>query len=148
MRASQARAQEVEQIVSAEEDGTAFAQGGARHVGVAQLAQIAALGTTVALILGIHPEQSLSYLFSLGFVVLGAGLFSVTRVREQRIPQEAVIGITYAVATAAALLAYALVMNEQMEWAKLLIDNYEDNQISELAAAKIQLAEGQRELAA
>lgn len=50
-------------------------------------------------------------------------------------------------ATAAALLAYALVMNEQMEWAKLLIDNYEDNQISELAAAKIQLAEGQRELA-
>ena len=68
------------------------------------LAQIAALGTTVALILGIHPEQSLSYLFSLGFVVFGAGLFSVTRVREQRIPQEAVIGITYAVATAAAVL--------------------------------------------
>ena len=68
------------------------------------LAQIAALGTTVAFMLGIHPEQSLSYVFSLGFVVLGAGLFAVTRVREQKIPQEAIIGITYAVATAAAVL--------------------------------------------
>ena len=68
------------------------------------LAQIAALGTTVAFILGIHPEQSLSYVFSLGFVVLGAALFAVTRVREQKIPQEAIIGITYAVATAAAVL--------------------------------------------
>ncbi len=68
------------------------------------LAQIAALGTTVAFILGIHPEQSLSYVFSLGFVVLGSGLFAVTRVREQKIPQEAIIGITYAVATAAAVL--------------------------------------------
>ena len=68
------------------------------------LAQIAALGTTVAFILGIHPEESLSYVFSLGFVVLGAALFAVTRVREQKIPQEAIIGITYAVATAAAVL--------------------------------------------
>lgn len=69
------------------------------------LAQIAALGTTVAFLLGIHPEETLSYVFSLAFVILGAGLFTITRTREQRIPQEAVIGIVYAVATAAAVLA-------------------------------------------
>lgn len=68
------------------------------------LAQIAALGTTVGFFIGLNPEGASSYLFSLGFVVLGAALFSVTRVRNQRIPQEAIIGITYVVATAAAIL--------------------------------------------
>ena len=38
-------------------------------------------------------------------------------------------------------------MNEQIEWAKLLIDNYEHNQIADLTLAQIQLAEGQRDLA-
>jgi hypothetical protein len=50
-------------------------------------------------------------------------------------------------ATAAAVLAYSLVMNKQTEWAKLLIDKYEHNQIADLALAQIQLAEGQRDLA-
>ncbi len=50
-------------------------------------------------------------------------------------------------ATAAAILAYSLVMNEQIEWAKLLIGNYEHNQIADLTLAQIQLAEGQRDLA-
>jgi tetratricopeptide (TPR) repeat protein len=50
-------------------------------------------------------------------------------------------------ATAAALLAYSLVMSEQAEWAKSLTDNYEHNQIAELALAQIQLADGQRDLA-
>ena len=47
----------------------------------------------------------------------------------------------------AALLACALVMNEQIEWAKPLIDNYDRNQIADLALAQIQLAEGQASLA-
>ncbi|MFC1794440.1 hypothetical protein ACFL3Q_12730 [Planctomycetota bacterium] len=46
----------------------------------------------------------------------------------------------------AAILAYALVMNKD-KWAKPLVDNYERNQISDLAAAQIQLAEGQNDLA-
>ena len=51
-------------------------------------------------------------------------------------------------ATAAAILAYSLVMNEQIEWAKLLIDNYDEhNQIADLTLAQIQLAKGQRDLA-
>jgi len=50
-------------------------------------------------------------------------------------------------AAAAALLAYALVMNQQFEWAKPLIENYEHNQIADLARAQIQLAEGQKDAA-
>ncbi len=50
-------------------------------------------------------------------------------------------------AVAAALLAYALVMNQQLEWAKPLIENYEHNQISDLVQAQIQLADGQKEAA-
>ncbi|MFO7767794.1 MAG: metal ABC transporter permease [bacterium] len=68
------------------------------------LAQIAALGTTVAFIAGVSLDSSLSYVFSFGFVVLGSALFAVTRVRHQKIPQEAIIGITYVVATAASIL--------------------------------------------
>lgn len=49
--------------------------------------------------------------------------------------------------TAAALLAHSLVLNGQTEWAKLLIGNYEKNQIAELALAQIQLIDGQKETA-
>jgi hypothetical protein len=50
-------------------------------------------------------------------------------------------------AAAAAILAYALVMNNQLKWAKPLVNNYQPNQIADLALAQIQLAEGQRDLA-
>jgi len=68
------------------------------------LAQIAALGTTVGFLLGIHVEDDASYLFSFAFVFLGSAIFALTRMRRQTIPQEAMIGIVYAVATAAAIL--------------------------------------------
>ena len=50
-------------------------------------------------------------------------------------------------AMAAAILAYSLVMKGQMDWAKLLIDKYERNQIADLAMAQIQMAQQQRSLA-
>ncbi len=50
-------------------------------------------------------------------------------------------------AVAAVLLAYALVMNQQFEWAKPLVENYEHNQIADLVQAQIQLAEGQKDAA-
>jgi hypothetical protein len=49
--------------------------------------------------------------------------------------------------TAAALLAYALMMNEQAELAKNIIENYERNQIADLVMARIQLAEGKTDSA-
>ncbi len=68
------------------------------------LAQVAALGTTIAFLAGFDLHGEVAYLFSLGFTLIGAALFALTRSRRSRIPQEAVIGIVYAVSAAAAIL--------------------------------------------
>ena len=69
------------------------------------LAQMAALGTTVGLLVGVNPGSGQAQLFALGFVVIGAALFAATRTHGKgRVPQEAIIGIVYVVASAAALL--------------------------------------------
>ncbi len=64
------------------------------------LAQIAALGASMALIFGHGMDSPHSYWLSLGFTIAGAAIFSLTRFKKQRIPQEAIIGITYAVSAA------------------------------------------------
>jgi zinc/manganese transport system permease protein len=68
------------------------------------LAQIAALGATSAFLLGISPHSRTAYFFALGFAIVGAAIFSLTRMRTERVPQEAIIGIVYAVALATAIL--------------------------------------------
>jgi zinc/manganese transport system permease protein len=68
------------------------------------LAQIAALGATVAFMLG-HPVQGMAtYGYSLGFTLSAAVLLAFTRTWSGRIPQEALIGVIYVVAAAAAIL--------------------------------------------
>src|SRR5436309_9293639 len=68
------------------------------------LAQIAALGATVAFMLG-HPAQNFAtYAYSLAFTVLAAVLLAFTRAWATRVPQEALIGVIYVVAAAAAIL--------------------------------------------
>jgi zinc/manganese transport system permease protein len=68
------------------------------------LAQIAALGATVAFMLG-HPAQSpATYLYSLGFTLFAAVLLAGTRSWAGRVPQEALIGVVYVVAAAAAIV--------------------------------------------
>lgn len=67
-------------------------------------AQIAALGSTVALLLGAEPGTTGSYAFAFAFTVLGALLFSLTRTEEGHVSQEAYIGISYVVASAAVIL--------------------------------------------
>jgi zinc/manganese transport system permease protein len=70
------------------------------------LAQIAALGTTMAYLAGHDLHAPVTYFWSLGFTIVGAAIFALTRVHhETRIPQEAIIGIVYAVSAAAAILA-------------------------------------------
>lgn len=64
------------------------------------LAQIAVLGASFALILGYELESVQAYWLSLFFTILGAGIFSLTRFKKQRIPQEAIIGIIYVVSSA------------------------------------------------
>jgi zinc/manganese transport system permease protein len=68
------------------------------------LAQFAALGTTLAFLWGYDLHGHPAYFFSLGFTVIGAAVFACTRSRSGRIPQEALIGIVYAVASAATVL--------------------------------------------
>src|SRR5438128_698162 len=68
------------------------------------LAQIAALGATVAFMLG-HPAQgAATYGYSLAFTLLAAVLLAFTRAWATRVPQEALIGVIYVVAAAAAIL--------------------------------------------
>jgi zinc/manganese transport system permease protein len=68
------------------------------------LAQVAGLGVTVAFLAG-HPIQSeAAYWYALAFAVGGAALFALTRAERGRLPQEAIIGIVYAVSAALAIL--------------------------------------------
>lgn len=67
-------------------------------------AQIAALGTTVGVLMGVSVGTTTSLLLALGFTLLGALIFSFTRLEDSPVPQEAIIGITYVVASAAVIL--------------------------------------------
>jgi len=68
------------------------------------VAQFAALGAVVGFAAGHHPGSLGSTLFAMGFATLAAAIFAVTRMRYERLPQEAIIGITFVVASAAAIL--------------------------------------------
>jgi zinc/manganese transport system permease protein len=68
------------------------------------LAQIAALGAVIAFYLGHEPGTLPSFFMSLLAALLGAAIFSWSRTRREKIPQEAIIGITYVIASAGAIL--------------------------------------------
>lgn len=90
------------------------------------LAQIAALGATIALLLpftGQDPHGPWVYWISLAFTFVGAAVFSTIRVRRARIPQEAIIGISYAVASAAAILAMSKATSESEHLKDMLVGN-------------------------
>jgi zinc/manganese transport system permease protein len=88
------------------------------------LAQIAALGTTVAYLAGHDLHSSTAYLFSLGFTFLGAAIFSLTRThRATRIPQEAIIGIVYAVSAAVSILVMSKATQETEHLKDMLVGN-------------------------
>ncbi|MEO7297818.1 MAG: metal ABC transporter permease [Verrucomicrobiota bacterium] len=69
------------------------------------LAQVATLGTCVAILLHYEPHDWQSYAMSVGFTLVGAAVFTLTRTKEHtRVPQEALIGIVYVVAAAGGIL--------------------------------------------
>lgn len=68
------------------------------------LAQIAALGATVAFMLGHPVSSAASYGYSLFFALCAAMLLAATRGWSGRISQEAIIGVIYVVAAAAGFL--------------------------------------------
>jgi len=90
------------------------------------LAQIAAFGATIAILLpwfGGDPHGAGSYWISLLFTFIGAGIFSTIRSRHARIPQEAIIGISYAVASAATILALSKSSSEGEHLKDMLVGN-------------------------
>ena len=87
------------------------------------LAQIAALGATIAILVGMDPHGTGAYWISLAFTFMGALIFSFVRSATQRIPLEAIIGITYAVASAAAILAMSKATGETEHLKDMLVGN-------------------------
>jgi zinc/manganese transport system permease protein len=87
------------------------------------LAQIAALGATIAILIGMDPHGTGAYWLSLGFTFVGAAIFAFARTRRGHIPQEAFIGIAYAVASAAAILAMSKATGETEHLKDMLVGN-------------------------
>ena len=90
------------------------------------LAHIAVLGASIALVMpqgGGDPHAPFVYWLSLGFTFVGAAVFSVIRGQKARIPQEAIIGICYAVASAGAILAMSKAPSESEHLKDMLVGN-------------------------
>ncbi len=87
------------------------------------LAQIAALGATIAILLGMDVHGQGAYWLSLAFTFVGAAIFAFARARTAHIPQEAFIGIAYAVASAAAILAMSKATGETEHLKDMLVGN-------------------------
>jgi zinc/manganese transport system permease protein len=69
------------------------------------LAQVAALGLTVAILAGHSVQSEAGYWYAFAFAIGGAALFALVRPYEKALQQEAVIGIVYAVSASLAVLA-------------------------------------------
>ena len=87
------------------------------------LAQIAALGAIIAILMELDPHGGGSYWVSLGFTFMGAAIFALVRMRRAHIPQEAFIGIAYVVASAAAILATSKAIGETEHLKHMLVGN-------------------------
>src|SRR6187549_1414763 len=90
------------------------------------LAQIASLGATLALLIpafGGDPHSPAIYWMSLGFTFLGAAIFAMIKGQDAHIPQEAIIGISYAVASAAVIVALSKSTGEADHIKDMLVGN-------------------------
>src|SRR5215472_3426187 len=87
------------------------------------MAQMAALGICVAILFRLELESWTTFAISLGFTLVGAAIFSVTGKRASQIPQEAIIGIAYVVAAAAAVLLLSRAAEGDEEIKNMLVGN-------------------------
>lgn len=85
------------------------------------LAQVATLGTCIALLLGYHFDDRITFWISLGVTFVGAAFFSWSRSSQKgSVPQEAIIGITFVVAAAGVILLLSRVAGGKEELEHLL----------------------------
>jgi zinc/manganese transport system permease protein len=87
------------------------------------MAQMAALGICLAILLRLDLESWTTFFIGLGFTLIGAAIFSVTGKRASQIPQEAIIGIAYVVAAAAAVLLLSRAAEGDEEIKNILVGN-------------------------
>jgi len=87
------------------------------------MAQMASLGICVAVLLRLDLESPATFGIALGFTLVGAAIFSFTGKRESQVPQEAVIGIAYVVAAAAAVLLLSRAAEGDEEIKNMLVGN-------------------------
>jgi zinc/manganese transport system permease protein len=85
------------------------------------LAQVAALGHCVAILLGYSGHHWQTYVWSVSFTLIGAAIFTLTRTRNEKVPQEALIGIVYVVAAAAGLLLLSRTVEGKEELQRTLV---------------------------
>jgi zinc/manganese transport system permease protein len=87
------------------------------------LAQIASLGAAIAVWRGYDPHSAAIYWMSLLFTLIGALVFALIKGHHARIPQEAIIGITYAVASAAVIITMSKSTGEAEHLRDMLVGN-------------------------
>ena len=87
------------------------------------LAQIASLGAAIAVWQGYDAHEPAIYWMSLGFTLIGALIFAMVKGQEAKIPQEAIIGISYAVASAAVILTMSKATGEAEHLKDMLVGN-------------------------
>ena len=85
------------------------------------LAQLAAFGATLGFLWGFGLHSTGSYLIALGFTFVGAAIFAATRLRKPLVPQEALIGVVYAVSAASAILVLSRAPEGGEELKSLLV---------------------------
>lgn len=87
------------------------------------MAQMASLGICVALLFHIDLHSWATFAIALGFTLAGAAIFSITGKRSSQVPQEAIIGIAYVVAAAAAVLLLSRAAEGDEEIKQMLVGN-------------------------
>ena len=87
------------------------------------MAQMASLGICVALLFRLDLHGWTTFAIALGFTLLGGAIFSLTGKRASKIPQEAIIGIAYVVAAAAAVLLLSRAAEGDEEIKQMLVGN-------------------------
>ena len=87
------------------------------------MAQMASLGICVAVLFHLDLESPIAFGIALGFTLIGAAIFSLTGKRVSQIPQEAIIGIAYVVAAAAAVLLLSRAAEGDEQIKQMLVGN-------------------------
>src|SRR5438876_10462238 len=87
------------------------------------MAQMASLGICVAVLFHLDLASWTTFGIARGFTLVGAAIFSVTGKRTSQVPQEAVIGISYVVAAAGAVLLLSRAAEGDEQIKNMLVGN-------------------------